>query len=227
MAIAGGLRGAPVVRAVRTITCFMPTPRSCSRPRSCRLADLAGRPLRRVHPPDGRAAGILVRIKAISSAGRDLLQSACPGNTWLAAPTLCRDPPGSRPLACRSRRSTSRSAAARSGTPISMWKQPGEGKNALLAALGHGPETRGRGRRRHRRVRSAMEWAIATRVQGDKDVMIVGNAAPSRRSSLPQGYGVVPTGAKVGTPPSPKASRANTTSASPTPMPTRPRSPTT
>src|SRR4029077_21253314 len=40
---------------------------------------------------------------------------------------------------------------------------------------------------------------IATRVQGDKDVMIVGNArAKPLDPSLPQGFGVVPTGAKVG-----------------------------
>ena len=44
-----------------------------------------------------------------------------------------------------------------------------------------------------------MEWAIATRVQGDRDVMIVSNArAKPLDPSLPQGYGVVPTGAKVG-----------------------------
>src|SRR6266481_4474409 len=44
-----------------------------------------------------------------------------------------------------------------------------------------------------------VEWAIATRVQGDKDVMVVGNArAKPLDPSLPQGYGVVPTGAKVG-----------------------------
>jgi 2,5-furandicarboxylate decarboxylase 1 len=44
-----------------------------------------------------------------------------------------------------------------------------------------------------------VEWAIATRVQGDKDIMIVGNArAKPLDPSLPQGFGVVPTGAKVG-----------------------------
>jgi 2,5-furandicarboxylate decarboxylase 1 len=44
-----------------------------------------------------------------------------------------------------------------------------------------------------------VEWAIATRVQGDKDVMIVGNArAKPLDPSLPQGAGIVPTGAKVG-----------------------------
>jgi 2,5-furandicarboxylate decarboxylase 1 len=84
---------------------------------------------------------------------------------------------------------------------ISIRKQPGEGKNALLAALSvmdlkhvvvvdddidvNDP--------------TEVEWAIATRVQGDKDVMIVSNArAKPLDPSLPQGYGVVPTGAKVG-----------------------------
>ena len=44
-----------------------------------------------------------------------------------------------------------------------------------------------------------VEWAIATRVQGDRDIMIVSNArAKPLDPSLPQGFGVVPTGAKVG-----------------------------
>jgi len=44
-----------------------------------------------------------------------------------------------------------------------------------------------------------VEWAIATRVQGDRDIMIVNNArAKPLDPSLPQGLGVVPTGAKVG-----------------------------
>src|SRR5207342_2191921 len=84
---------------------------------------------------------------------------------------------------------------------ISIKKQPGEAKNALLAALSvmdlkhvvvvdddidiYDP--------------TEVEWAIATRVQGDKDVMIVGNArAKPLDPSLPQGAGIVPTGAKVG-----------------------------
>ena len=84
---------------------------------------------------------------------------------------------------------------------ISIKKQPGDGKNALLAALSvmdlkhvvvvdddidvNDP--------------TEVEWAIATRVQGDKDVMIVPNArAKPLDPSLPQGAGVVPTGAKVG-----------------------------
>src|SRR6202040_1508138 len=44
-----------------------------------------------------------------------------------------------------------------------------------------------------------VEGAIATRVQGDRDIMIVSNArAKPLDPSLPQGFGVVPTGAKVG-----------------------------
>jgi 2,5-furandicarboxylate decarboxylase 1 len=84
---------------------------------------------------------------------------------------------------------------------ISIRKQPGEAKNALLAALSvmdlkhvvvvdddidvNDP--------------TEVEWAIATRVQGDRDIMIVTNArAKPLDPSLPQGSGVVPTGAKVG-----------------------------
>jgi 2,5-furandicarboxylate decarboxylase 1 len=45
-----------------------------------------------------------------------------------------------------------------------------------------------------------VEWAIATRVQGDRDVMIVSNARakPLDPSLAPTPPGVVPTGAKVG-----------------------------
>ena len=84
---------------------------------------------------------------------------------------------------------------------ISIKKQPGEAKNALLAALSvmdlkhvvvvdddidvNDP--------------TEVEWAIATRVQGDRDIMIVPNArAKPLDPSLPQGAGVVPTGTKVG-----------------------------
>src|ERR1700686_3718874 len=84
---------------------------------------------------------------------------------------------------------------------ISIKKQAGDGKNALLAALSVMDL-------KHVVVvdddidvfnPTEVEWAIATRVQGDKDVMVVGNArAKPLDPSLPQGYGVVPTGAKVG-----------------------------
>jgi 2,5-furandicarboxylate decarboxylase 1 len=84
---------------------------------------------------------------------------------------------------------------------ISIRKQPGEAKNALLAALSVMDL-------KHVVVvdddidvfdPTEVEWAIATRVQGDRDVMIVGNArAKPLDPSLPQGAGIVPTGAKVG-----------------------------
>jgi len=84
---------------------------------------------------------------------------------------------------------------------ISIKKQPGEGKNALLAALSVMDL-------KHVVVvdddidvfdPTDVEWAIATRVQGDKDIMIITNArAKPLDPSLPQGSGVVPTGAKVG-----------------------------
>ena len=84
--------------------------------------DLAGRPLRRVHAADGRAA--LEPAGAhqgdLDAQGRDLLQPAHALGEHLArrAHALRGDPPGAaRPPACRSRTSTSRSAAAPSGMP--------------------------------------------------------------------------------------------------------------
>ena len=85
---------------------------------------------------------------------------------------------------------------------ISIKKQPGEGKNALLAALSVMDL-------KHVVVVDDdidvfnpmdVEWAIATRVQGDRDVMIVTNArAKPLDPSLPlTPVGVVPTTAKVG-----------------------------
>src|SRR5579872_1745066 len=84
---------------------------------------------------------------------------------------------------------------------ISIKKQAGDGKNALLAALSvmdlkhvvvidddidiNNP--------------TDVEWAIATRVQGDKDIMIIpGARAKPLDPSLLQGAGVVPIGTKVG-----------------------------
>jgi 2,5-furandicarboxylate decarboxylase 1 len=147
----------------------------------------------------------LVRIKAISMRKDAIYYNLhMPWeNTWLAAPT--------RYAAIRQALRTAGvqvkdinvtlGGCAFWHAVISIKKSPGEGKNALLAAL------------------SVMdlkhvvmvdddidifdpmdvEWAIATRVQGDKDVMIVANArAKPLDPSLPQGFGVVPTGAKVG-----------------------------
>jgi 2,5-furandicarboxylate decarboxylase 1 len=85
---------------------------------------------------------------------------------------------------------------------ISIEKQAGEGNNALMAALSvmemkhvvvvdddidiHDPVE--------------VEWAIATRVQGDRDIMIMPNtrSKPLDPSLQPVPAGVVPTGARVG-----------------------------
>lgn len=147
----------------------------------------------------------LVRVKAIAMRKDAVYYNLhMPWeNTWLAAPT--------RYAAIRAALRTAGVQVADINVTlggcafwhavISIKKQPGEGKNALLAALSvmdlkhvvvvdddidvNDP--------------AEVEWAIATRVQGDRDVMIVANArAKPLDPSLPQGYGVVPTGAKVG-----------------------------
>jgi len=85
---------------------------------------------------------------------------------------------------------------------ISIKKQAGEAKNALLAALSVMDL-------KHVVVVDDdidvwnpvdVEWAIATRVQGDRDVMIVGNARGKPLDpSLPvMPVGIVPTTAKIG-----------------------------
>jgi 2,5-furandicarboxylate decarboxylase 1 len=148
----------------------------------------------------------LVRIKAISMR-KDAIYYALHmpwENTWLAAPT--------RYAAIRQALKTAGVAVhdinvtlggcAFWHAVISIKKQPGEGKNALMAALSvmdlkhvvvvdddidvNNP--------------TDVEWAIATRVQGDRDIFIIPHARakpldPSLSPTLP---GVVPTGAKVG-----------------------------
>jgi 2,5-furandicarboxylate decarboxylase 1 len=85
---------------------------------------------------------------------------------------------------------------------ISIRKQPGEGKNALLAALSVMDL-------KHVVVvdddidvfnPTDVEWAIATRVQADRDVFIIpgARAKPLDPSLAVTPPGVVPTGAKVG-----------------------------
>jgi 2,5-furandicarboxylate decarboxylase 1 len=85
---------------------------------------------------------------------------------------------------------------------ISIKKQAGDGKNALLAALSVMDI-------KHVVVVDddidvfdpvEVEWAIATRVQGDRDILIVSNARgkPLDPSLAPTPHGVVPTTAKVG-----------------------------
>src|SRR5216684_9352734 len=147
----------------------------------------------------------LVRVKAISRRKDAIYYNLhMPWeNTWLAAPT--------RYAAIRQALKTAGiqvkdinvtlGGCAFWHAVISIKKQPGEAKNALLAALSVMDL-------KHVVVvdddidvfdPTDVEWAIATRVQGDKDIMIVSNArAKPLDPSLPQGSGVVPTGAKVG-----------------------------
>src|SRR5688500_20230955 len=85
---------------------------------------------------------------------------------------------------------------------ISIKKQSGEGKNALLAALSAMDF-------KHVVVvdddidvwnATDVEWAIATRVQGDRDVIVIpgARAKPLDPSLAVTPPGVVPIGAKVG-----------------------------
>jgi 2,5-furandicarboxylate decarboxylase 1 len=148
----------------------------------------------------------LVKIKAISHR-KDAIYYALHmpwENTWLAAPT--------RYAAIRQALKTAGvvvkdinvtlGGCAFWHAVISIKKQPGEAKNAILAALSvmdlkhvvivdddidvNNPMD--------------VEWAIATRVQGDRDVLIVTNARgkPLDPSLPPAPPGVVPTTAKIG-----------------------------
>ncbi len=209
MAIAGGIRGEPVALApCETIDLpyiadaeivleaeILPTGWTWPEGRFGEFTRLMG----------GLHWNPLVRIKAISMRKDAIYYNLhMPWeNTWLAAPT--------RYAAIRAALRTAGvqvkdinvtlGGCAFWHAVISIKKQPGEGKNALLAALSVMDL-------KHVVVvdddidvfdPTDVEWAIATRVQGDRDVMIVSNArAKPLDPSLPQGYGVVPTGAKVG-----------------------------
>jgi 2,5-furandicarboxylate decarboxylase 1 len=210
MAIAGGIRGAPV-ELTMCETIDMPC-----------LADAEIVLEAEILPtgwtqPEGRFAEFtrlmgglhwnpLVRVKAITRR-KDAIYYALHmpwENTWLAAPT---------------RYTAIRRALKNAGVQVkdinvtlggcgfwhaivSIRKQAGEGKNALLAALTAQDI-------KHVVVvdddidvfdATDVEWAIATRVQGDKDVIIIpGARAKPLDPSLPvTPPGVVPTGAKVG-----------------------------
>jgi 2,5-furandicarboxylate decarboxylase 1 len=148
----------------------------------------------------------LVRIKAISMR-KDAVYYALHmpwENTWLAAPTrytAIREAVKNAGVRVHDINVTLGGCAFWHAV-ISIKKQPGEGKNALLAALSVMDL-------KHVVVVDDdidvfnpvdVEWAIATRVQGDKDVMIVSNARgkPLDPSLPPTPVGVVPTTAKIG-----------------------------
>jgi len=148
----------------------------------------------------------LVRIKAVTRR-RDAIYYSLHmpwENTWLGAPT--------RYTAIRAALKTAGVQAKAINVTIggcAMWhavisvkKQAGEGRNALLAALSVMDL-------KHVVVVDDdidvfnpvdVEWAIATRVQGDRDVFVIpGARAKPLDPSLPVvPPGTVPTGAKVG-----------------------------
>ena len=210
MHIAGGLRGAPVELApCQTIDVpfiadaeivleaeILPTGWTWPEGRFGEFTRLMG----------GLHWNPLVKIKAISHR-KDAIYYALHmpwENTWLAAPT--------RYAAIRQALRTAGvqvkdinvtlGGCAFWHAVISIRKQAGEAKNAILAALSvmdlkhvvivdddidvFNPMD--------------VEWAIATRVQGDRDVLIVTNARgkPLDPSLPPTPVGVVPTTAKVG-----------------------------
>jgi UbiD family decarboxylase len=210
MAIAGGIRGAPV-RLTQCETIDMP----CIADAEIVLeAEIL--PTGWTHP-EGRfgeftrlMGGLhwnpLVRVKAITRR-KDSIYYALHmpwENTWLAAPT---------------RYASLRRALKAAGIQVkninvtlggcgfwhavvSITKQAGEGKNALLAALTAQDIKHVVVVDDDIDVHNAMdvEWAIATRVQGDKDVIVIpgARAKPLDPSLAVTPPGIVPTGAKVG-----------------------------
>ena len=210
MAIAGGMRGEPVELApCQTIDMpyiadseivleaeILPTGWTWPEGRFGEFTRLMG----------GLHWNPLVRIKAISRR-KDAVYYALHmpwENTWLAAPT--------RYTAIRQALRTAGvqvkdinvtlGGCAFWHAVISIKKQAGEGKNALLAALSVMDL-------KHVVVvdddidifdPTDVEWAIATRVQGDRDIVVVTEARgkPLDPSLAPRPPGVVPTTAKVG-----------------------------
>jgi UbiD family decarboxylase len=210
MAIAGGLRGAPVELApCRTIDVpyiagaeivleaeILPTGWTWPEGRFGEFTRLMG----------GLHWNPLVKIKAIAHR-KDAVYYALHmpwENTWLAAPTRY----AAIRQALRTAGVTVKDINVTLGgcafwhAVISIKKQPGEAKNAILAALSvmdlkhvvivdddidvFNP--------------TDVEWAIATRVQADRDVLIVTGARgkPLDPSLPPTPTGVVPTTAKIG-----------------------------
>ena len=209
MAIAGGLRGEPVELA-QCETIDMPY-----------IADAEIVLEAEILPtgwtwPEGRfgeftrlMGGLhwnpLLRVKAISMRKDAVYYNLhMPWeNTWLAAPTRYAQIRAALKIANVSVKdiNVTLGGCAFWHAVISIKKAPGDGKNALLAALSvmdlkhvvvvdddidvNDP--------------TDVEWAIATRVQGDRDVIVIpGARAKPLDPSLPQGAGVVPVGAKVG-----------------------------
>ncbi len=154
--------------------------------------DLAGGPLRRVHAADGRPAlePAGARQGDLHAPRRDLLQSAHAVGEHLAggADPLCRHPPALKTAGIIVKDiNVTLGGCAFWHAVISIKKNPGEAKNALLAALSVMDL-------KHVVVVDDdidvfdpmdVEWAIATRVQGDRDIMIVKQCARQAARSEP------------------------------------------
>ena len=210
MGIAGGLRGAPV-ELIQCETIDVPCIAGAEIVLEAEILPTGW------NFPEGRfgeftrlMGGLhwnpLVKVKAVTQR-RDAIYYALHmpwENTWLAAPT--------RYTAIRRALRTAGvqvkdinvtlGGCAFWHAVISIKKQSGEGKNALLAALSVMDL-------KHVVVvdddidvwnATDVEWAIATRVQGDKDVIVIpgARAKPLDPSLAVMPPGVVPTGAKVG-----------------------------
>jgi 2,5-furandicarboxylate decarboxylase 1 len=210
MAIAGGIRGA-AVKLTQCETIDMP----CLAEAEIVLeAEIL--PTGWTHP-EGRfgeftrlMGGLhwnpLVKVKAITRR-KDAIYYALHmpwENTWLAAPTRYQ----SLRRALKSAGIQVKDINVTLGgcgfwhAIVSITKQAGEGKNALLAALTAQDIKHVVVVDDDIDVHNAMdvEWAIATRVQGDKDVIVIpgARAKPLDPSLAVTPPGVVPTGAKVG-----------------------------
>jgi 2,5-furandicarboxylate decarboxylase 1 len=210
MGIAGGLRGAPVeLSPCETIDVpyvagaeivleaeILPTGWTWPEGRFGEFTRLMG----------GLHWNPIVRVKAISMR-KDAIYYALHmpwENTWLAAPT--------RYTAIRQALKTAGvvvkdinvtlGGCAFWHAVISIKKQAGEGRNAILAALSVMDL-------KHVVVVDDdidvfdpvdVEWAIATRVQGDRDLVVISHARgkPLDPSLTPTPPGVVPTTAKIG-----------------------------
>jgi 2,5-furandicarboxylate decarboxylase 1 len=210
MAIAGGIRGAPVALApCETIDVpyvadaeivleaeILPTGWTQPEGRFGEFTGLMGG----LHwNPNVRIKAILMRKDALYYALHMPWE-----NTWLAAPTRTQAIRRALKTAGVQVKEINVTLGGRAfwHAVISIRKQAGEGKNALLAALSVMDL-------KHVVVVDEdidvfnpveVEWAIATRVQGDRDVLIIPAArAKPLDPSLPvTAPGVVPTGAKVG-----------------------------
>jgi 2,5-furandicarboxylate decarboxylase 1 len=123
-------------------------------------------------------------------------------NTWLAAPTRYTSLRRALSSAIGEGHRVTLGGCGFWHAIVSIKKQAGEGKNALLAALTAQDIKHVVVVDDDIDVHNAMdvEWAIATRVQGDKDVIVIpgARAKPLDPSLAVTPPGVVPTGAKVG-----------------------------